>query len=109
METLSFTLGMLTIIAIALVVVIVIGIVKVFKQQKEIKSIHEWIMSLDQDMVGRFKEVTQEISQRERNIYDCIEKAKEDFQTHIRIVSDEDRAYTDRRIDKIIEKQILKG
>ena len=118
METLSFALGMLTIVAIALVVVIVVGIVKVYKQQKEIKSTQEWLSNHEQNVHHQFQEFERTISRQENNLYNSIGESRRDLHQAI-----EDKytgaigmanAYTDSRLDKLEQKlsntkQVIKG
>jgi ABC-type siderophore export system fused ATPase/permease subunit len=118
MEILSFTLGMLAIVAIALVITIVVGIVKVFRQQRELKSTQEWLSNHEQYVNTRFIELERTMNSTENNIYNAIGEQGRD--THQRIEAaytnarDMANAYTDSRIDKLTEKlantkQVIKG
>ena len=71
METLSFTLGVLSVIIVAFVAVLVWGIVKVVKQQKQINSLE--------------KDMQREVDNIHRNINDAIQslwKRTEEMDRH---------------------------
>jgi len=86
METMYFTFGVLTMIALIAIGVIVYGIVRVFKAEKEINRIREDIKWNYTEMNDRFKDY----HQRVENVY----------------VNSKDmsNAYTDMRIDKLEDK-----
>jgi hypothetical protein len=86
METMYFTFGVLTMIALIAIGVIVYGIVRVFKAEKEINRIREDIKWNYTEMNDRFKDY----HQRVENVY---VNAK-----------DMSSAYTDMRIDKLEDK-----
>jgi hypothetical protein len=86
METMYFTFGVLTMIALIAIGVIVYGIVRVFKAEKEINRIREDIKWNYTEMNDRFKDYHQRIE----NVY-----------TNSKDMSN---AYTDMRIDKLEDK-----
>ena len=86
METMYFTFGILTMIALIAIGVIVYGIVRVFKAEKEINRIREDIKWNYTEMNDRFKDYHQRIE----NVY-----------TNSKDMSN---AYTDMRIDKLEDK-----
>jgi predicted PurR-regulated permease PerM len=94
METLSFTLGVLSVVAVIFVATIVLGIVRVVKQQKQINSISSEIERVWQNQSRMSDELHQRISQHQ------------DYS--IRQI-DETRSYIDSRIDKLTSKQLLKS
>ena len=98
METLSFTLGVLSVVAVIFVAVIVLGIVRVVKQQKQINSISSEIERVWQNQSRMNDELHQRIS------------SHQDYS--IRQI-DETRSYIDSRIDKLSgtlgAKQLLKS
>ena len=98
METLSFTFGVLSVVAVILVATIVLGIVRVVKQQKQINSINSEIERVWQYQSRMSDEIHQRISS--------------DQESMIRSV-DETRSYIDSRIDKMSgtlgAKQLIKG
>ena len=118
METLSFALGMLAMVAIALVVVIVVGIVKVYKQQLDIKSTQEWLTNFERNVYQTTEDIRRDADRRENNIYNALSDNGRDLHQMI-----EDKytgaigianAYTDSRLDKLEQKlsntkQVIKG
>jgi predicted Holliday junction resolvase-like endonuclease len=69
----SFILGMLTVIGIALVVLIVLGMVKIYKQADQIRSLERsieittsnsehWIRTLEETMCSNFDDIRREYS-----------------------------------------------
>jgi hypothetical protein len=104
METMYFVLGMLSIVAAAIIAVIVWGIVKINKLTLELKSTHEWIQSNTRDRDYNFDQVYKTISDRER---------QSQFETQeIYKQMAECRSYTDSRFDKATgltgAKQVIK-
>jgi len=104
METMYFVLGMLSIVAAAIIAVIVWGIVKINKLTLELKSTHEWIQSNTRDRDYNFDQVYKTISDRER---------QSQFETQeIYRQMAECRSYTDSRFDKATgltgAKQVIK-
>jgi predicted PurR-regulated permease PerM len=91
METLSFTLGVLSVIITAFVVVLVWGIVKVVKQQEQINGIN-----------NRFNEFIVQSHHTETEIYRQINDQVADAVT-------QSKSYIDSRIDKTSSKQVIKG
>ncbi len=91
METLSFTLGVLSVIITAFVVVLVWGIVKVVKQEKQINEIN-----------NRFEDLVRQSDHTETEMYRQINDQVADAVT-------QSKSYTDSRIDKTSSKQVIKG
>ena len=100
METLSFTLGILSVVAVIFVATIVLGIVRVVKQQKQINSLQSELERVWQNQSRMSDEIHQRIGQNQ------------DYS--IRQI-DETRSYIDSRIEKknegwkISTKQLIKG
>ena len=86
METMYFTFGVLTMIAMISIGAIVYGVVKVFKAEKEINRIREDIKWQWTEMNDRFRDSHQRIE----NVY-----------TNAKDISS---AYTDMRVDKLEDK-----
>jgi predicted Holliday junction resolvase-like endonuclease len=90
----SFVLGMLTVIGIALVILVVLGIVKIYKQDDQIRSLNRdiehamhnadlWVKTLEETTSRNFDEIRREYS-----------------------------SYVDSRIDKLqtkAKREVLKG
>ena len=95
MEIISFTFGVLSVIATVFMVVVVLSIVKVLKLQKQIKELH-----------GDLSHTHTQIFDGDKNVYQRIDKEVE--QLHRRI--DDAHSYIDSRIDKLTaSKQLIKG
>ena len=102
METTSFVLGMLSIVAVAFMAVIVWGIVKINKLTSEIKATHEWIDNGTRDRDYNLQQVYRKFDETDRNISLEYERLYNQIA--------ECRSYTDSRIDKAVpNKQLIKG
>jgi predicted PurR-regulated permease PerM len=94
METLSFTLGVLSVVAVIFVATIVIGIVRVVKQYQQINLIKHELERVWVDNSRLNDEIHQRISSHQESMIRSI---------------DENRSYIDSRIDKLTSKQLLKS
>jgi 5-bromo-4-chloroindolyl phosphate hydrolysis protein len=95
MEIVSFTFGVLSVIAVVFASVIVLSIVKVLKLQQQIKEL--------QNELGH---THTQIFDGDKNIYQRIDRDME----YIHRQLDETRSYIDSRIDKLTaSKQLIKG
>ena len=95
MEIISFTFGVLSVIATVFMVVVILSIVKVLKLQKQIKGLY-----------GDLSHTHTQIFDGDKNVYQRIDKEVE--QLHRRI--DDAHSYIDSRIDKLTaSKQLIKG
>ena len=114
METASFALGMLVMVAIALVIVIIVGIVKVFRMNRQIKNLYTYIHEVEiaqtngmdrfeSRVDSRLQDVYRDVNMVEstiRNGMDHFERAVNDQITDAVTVGN---SYTDKRIDKLID------
>jgi len=97
METMYFTFGVLTMVAMISIGAIVYGIMKVFKMEKQIKAIAEDAKWNYNDINDRFRDTYQRIENSYTNSRDIA------------------NAYTDMRVDKLEDKltnkpkQLIKG
>ena len=124
METLSFTFGILTMVAIIIVVTAVVGIVKVVKQQAQLKRLEkdiEWIgnrfdnerrdletllNNVETSTYVRFDELERHANKIANEVNQKIDKDNEQIYYQI----NETRSYIDSRIDKLeAKKQLIKG
>ena len=132
METMYFVLGMLSIVAVAFVAVIVWGLLKIKKQESEIKMLnrmhednHRLIYSMVEDVNRRINIEIQNLDQvvsnyrREfldetRELNQTFSRRVEDIWTGFRDIRNEmvelsksdvdlSKSYTDSRIDKLID------
>jgi len=105
METTSFVLGMLSIIAVAFMAVIVWGIVKLNKLTAELKSTHEWIDNNTRERDYNFQQVYKKFEDTDRQTSYELERVYNQIA--------ECRSYTDSRFDKATgstgAKQLIKG
>ena len=104
METMYFVLGMLSIVAAAIIAVIVWSIVKITKLTLELKSTNEWIESNNRDRNYNFEQVYKTISDTERQTQFEVQEIYKQMT--------ECRSYTDSRFDKATgltgAKQVIK-
>lgn len=105
MNTLAFTLGVLSVIIVAFVAVLVWGVVKVVKQEKQIKTMnHEF----DRTISDLYRNLSDNDNRVYRRLEDMDRHAHEQMKNYI----DESKSYTDSRLDKFIEKtskKLIKG
>ena len=128
METTYFVLGMLSVVALIFIGVIAWGMVKISKQQTEIESLQENIQGLFRTISQEIEDTTRRIdSERQyiqsevREYNDRLERQFTDIwrgiDTRIMDSVNESNSYTDKRIDKMIDtyfevkknKDLLKG
>ena len=105
MNTLVFTLGVLSVIITAFVVVLVWGIVRVVKQEKQIKQLQ---IELDKTNENMYRSNDSTRAELHRRIEDIGYHADLQMKKYI----DESKSYTDSRLDKFIEKtgkKLIKG
>ena len=106
MEIISFTFGVLSVIATSMMVVVVLGIVKVLKLQKQIKELHGELSHTHTQIFDGDKNVHQRMDKEVDQIHQRIERDVEQIQRQL----DETRSYIDSRIDKLTaSKQLIKG
>ena len=128
METTYFVLGMLSVVALIFIGVIAWGMVKISKQQTEIESLQENIQGLFRTISQEIEDTTRRIDSERRYIQsevrehnDRLERKFTDIwrgiDTRIMDSVNESNSYTDKRIDKMIDtyfevkknKDLLKG
>jgi predicted PurR-regulated permease PerM len=112
METLSFTLGVLSVIIVAFVAVLVWGIVKVVKQQKQINSFEKEIETLHRYINESSGNMHNRLNEMERNAYQAMQSQDQE-------TIQQCKSYIDSRIDKLVDtyfeikeinkKQLIKG
>jgi len=97
METMYFVLGMLSIVAVAFVAVVVWGLLKIKKQEDEIKMLHK----LNEDNHRLIYSMVEDVNRR---IYKEIESINQVISTDRREFSEEMRRMSsnfDRRVDDV--------
>ena len=108
MNTLAFTLGVLSVIITAFVVVLVWGIVKVVKQQKQIDSNHKWFEDSINN-IWRSKEEDRRINyEREQSLQRHLDERFKEFERTVDSIHREVSSRLDsetnsihRRIDEV--------
>lgn len=132
METMYFVLGMLSIVAVAFVAVVVWGLLKIKKQESEIKMLnrmnednHRLIYSMVEDVNRRInieiqnldqvvsnnrrefldetKELNQHFSRRLEDVWGVFRDIRNEMVELSKSDVDLSKSYTDSRIDKLID------
>lgn len=97
METMYFTFGVLTMVAMLVVAAVVYSIMMVFKQSKQIKYIREDFQNIVRNSQQEMSWFRNDINDRFRDTHQLIANYNKD-------ASDSANAYTDSRIDKLEAK-----
>ena len=109
METMYFVLGMLSIIAAAIVSVLVWGIVKITRQQQRLDNIQRMIDEAPRESNERFNVLYRDLDDRTSWIHRRIDE----YDANINRRIDETHSYIDSRVDKALgttgAKQVIKG
>ena len=116
MGTMYFVLGMLSIIAAAIVSVLVWGIVKINKQQQSLNHIMRMREDTLRELSERFSLVYRDVDDRITHIHRRIDETNanisHEYERLYNHIADA-RSYTDSRIDKVLgttgAKQVIKG
>ena len=102
MEIISFTFGVLSVIAVVFASVIVLSIVKVLKLQQQIKELQNELGHTHTQIFDGDKNVHQRIDKEADQLHQRIDDA------HAQILNL--NSYIDSRIDKLTaSKQLIKG
>ena len=94
--TTAYTFGVLTVVAITFVVVFIAGIVKVFKQQKEMASINQDI-----------SELHNRIASSEESLHESLHRYIVEEVNNLNSRIDGAFQHTDSRVDKLQDKLIV--
>ena len=106
MEIVSFTFGVLSVIAVVFAAVIFFSIVKVLKLQKKTKGLQDEVNHIYQQISNGDTQVHQRIDRDAEQLHQRMDKDMEQIQRQL----DETRSYIDSRIDKLTaSKQLIKG
>jgi len=116
MGTMYFVLGMLSIIAAAIVSVLVWGIVKISKQQQRLDHIKRMMEEAPRELNDKMSILYRDMDDRATHIHRRIDEAdanmSREFERIYNHIADA-RSYTDSRIDKVLgttgAKQVIKG
>ena len=104
METLSFAFGMLAMVAIILEAIVVIGIVKVYKQQTQIRSLEDSHHHGYSDFDRRIDDMETRLDRRFDDLYRELESKIEHVDSEMDTRFSDLTSYTDSRFDKLINK-----
>lgn len=104
----SFTIGVVTVLAVLIVFAIIVGTVKVFSLTKQLFQLERRIENDEQQMVRISEECHSHTHSVEKSLHDRVT----DVDRHIDDVNRQIISYTDSRFDKILnridKKQVLK-
>ena len=92
----SFTVGIVTVVVFGLVIAATLGILKVTAMARD-------LLTLKRRLEDDERELSREINMVERTLSNNIDRNKEQTDMILREISKDDRAYTDRRIDKLVD------
>ena len=110
MELQSFAVGIVTMVVFALAIITVAGILKVTRMASELLTLKRRLEDDERELSREINMVEYTLRNQTENQYTGLYQALDD-------VSRQDKAYTDKRIDKLIDtyfehvgskKQILK-
>ena len=117
METMYFVLGMLSIVAAAVVVIVIWGLLKIKNQQRSINILQQRLDEMPRQFYDETRNITQSFDRRIDDVWGSFR----DIRNEIVDISKSDvelsKSYTDSRIDKLIDtyfdmvgakKQIIK-
>ena len=116
MGTMYFVLGMLSIIAAAIVGVLVWGIVKISKQQQHLNHIKRMMEEAPRELNDKMSILYRDMDDRTTHIHRRIDEnnanMSHEYERIYNHIADA-RSYTDSRIDKVLgttgAKQVIKG
>ena len=122
METISFALGVASVLIVLLSTVTIWNMLKVKKLTKEKENLHILINNVEQNLNNRIDDVQRHLHETFREVHVITDRMSTDLHRSIETSSDDNRRYTDSRIDKLIDayfshykeigsksKQIIKG
>jgi hypothetical protein len=105
METLYFTLGMLSVVAVVLTASVVYGIVKLSKLNKWCHDTEVRIESTQRDMYRIEESTSSHAGRRIDDLYSSLWRDKEEISRRL----DDLQSYIDSRVDKLDSKFSPKG
>jgi|LakMenE18May10ns_1017289.scaffolds.fasta_scaffold04528_2 hypothetical protein len=101
--TMYFILGILTIIVPIFIGMIIMGLVKINRQQKQIKDLIEQINFQGRDFNNTFLDIRRSKENDTRNMYEELRELEKRVQNHLDDFKRETKSYTDSRVDKLID------
>jgi hypothetical protein len=97
METMYFVLGMLSIVAVAFVAVVVWGLLKIKKQEDEIKMLHKLNEDNHRLIYSMVEDVNRRVNREVENINQVISTDRREFVEETRRIT----SNFDRRVDDV--------
>jgi uncharacterized membrane-anchored protein YhcB (DUF1043 family) len=101
--TMYFILGILTIVVPIFIGMIIMGLVKINRQQKQIKDLIEEINFQRRDFNDTFLDIRRSKENDDRNMYEQLRELGKQVQNHVDDLRRETKSYTDSRVDKLID------
>jgi biopolymer transport protein ExbB/TolQ len=101
--TMYFILGILTIVVPIFIGMIIMGLVKINRQQKQIKDLIEQINFQGRDFNDTFLDIRRSKENDDRNMYEQLRELEKQVQNHLDGLRRETKSYTDSRVDKLID------
>jgi uncharacterized membrane-anchored protein YhcB (DUF1043 family) len=101
--TMYFILGILTIVVPIFIGMIIMGLVKINRQQKQIKNLIEEINFQRRDFNDTFLDIRRSKENDGRNMYEELRELEKRVQNHLDDLRRETKSYTDSRVDKLID------
>jgi len=98
-----FILGILTIVVPIFIGMIIMGLVKINRQQKQIKDLIEQINFQGRVFNDTFLDIRRSKENDNRNMYEELRELEKRVQNHLDDFKRETKSYTDSRIDKLID------
>ena len=117
METMYFVLGMLSIIAAAVVVIVTWGLLKIKNQQRSIEILQQRLDEMPRQFYDETRNITQTFDRRFDDVWGQFREMRGDTHEMDKGILESSKSYTDSRIDKLIDtyfdmvgakKQIIK-
>jgi hypothetical protein len=122
METISFALGVASVLIVLLGAVTIWNMLKVQKLTKEKENLHILINNVEQNLNNKIDDAERTIHETFREVHHVTDRMSTDLYRSVEMYFGESKKYTDSRIDKLIDdyfphhkelevksKQIIKG
>jgi hypothetical protein len=123
METISFALGVASVLIVLLSAVTIWNMLKVKKLTKEKENLHILINNVEQNLYKKIDDVDRNVHETFRDVYNIIDKHYEEtgrnmgeshknledfLVSNINNVSIENKKYVDSRVDKLIDAYFIR-
>jgi predicted Holliday junction resolvase-like endonuclease len=117
METMYFVLGMLSIVAAAVVVIVIWGLLKIKNQQRSIEILQQRLDEMPRQFYDETRNITQTFERRFDDVWGGFRDIRNEMVELCKSDVELSKSYTDSRVDKLIDtyfdmvsakKQIIK-